>query len=221
MNKYYKITIVLFLIISCSNKQDNFPRTLWGGVKPIKESNYSSDVWVIGDSYLSEGPPRWPFYIAISDSGGKILFDYKAGARSDLMFSYFEEDLKHGTPHYLIWALGMNDNTHFEMPTIGFYLWKYYYNKVQGICKKKKIQLIVCTIPNVPIRDNSKKNEYIRHNLKNYIDFDSLVTNGVDKSWKRGWLEANGKGVHPTELGARNMGSYFKKRFSEITKYAY
>ncbi len=221
MNKYLILAFLTFFYVGCTNNNDQLRWTFSGVLNSNQFANERRDIWIIGDSYCGNFPARWTYHIAKFDSLGKFLFINESGARSDLMFSYLKEDLKHNSPKYLVWTLGMNDNTHFEMLNIGFFLWRYYFNKVEAICKKKNIQLIVCTIPNVPITDNSKKNDYIRHNFKNYIDFDSLVNNGTDRSWRRGWLEDFGQGIHPSVMGANKMAIYFKKRFSEITNYAY
>ena len=218
---YFFILVLLIIIPACKSNNNKYHRIKWGGVELKKTSSLKSPVWVLGDSYCSYLNNRWPYYFSQTDTLGNFLFNKIAGAKSYLMYSYLEEDLKQTTPKFLVWTLGMNDNTHFEMPALGFYLWKYYVIKVESLCVKKHTTLIVCTIPNVPARDNTKKNEYIRQNFKNYIDFDSLVNNGVNKSWRKGWLDENGKGYHPTKLGAKKMAVYFKKRFSEITHYKY
>ena len=107
----------------------------------------------------------------------------------------------------------MNDGSDKFMANL---TWKYYVKKLMDLCDKNNITLILATIPTVPTRDNTGKNDFVRNSGYRYIDFDKAVSDGMG-NWKKGMLSDDG--VHPTESGAEAMSEVFLKDFPEIKNY--
>jgi len=175
-------------------------------------NDYYSDVFIFGDSYVNSGNPhRWPYYIY--NKQYTFLLDGLPGGKSIDSYDYLKSALSIHKPKYLIWCLGMNDGG----DRLGISLtWKHYLNKVEQLCKSNNINLILSTVPSIPTRDNTLKNEYVRKSGYRYIDFDKVVSDSKG-NWKNGMLSDDG--VHPTEMGAKVMSERFLVDFPEIKNY--
>lgn len=82
--------------------------------------------------------------------------------------------------------------------------WLNTYNQIKAICESRDIELVLCTIPNVPSINNTFKNEIIRNSGYRYINFAKAVgAEEVGSSWYTGML--SGDNVHPSALGAQKL----------------
>lgn len=82
--------------------------------------------------------------------------------------------------------------------------WLNTYNQIKAIYESRDIELVLCTIPNVPSINNTFKNEIIRNSGYRYIDFAKAVgAEEVGSSWYTGML--SGDNVHPSALGAQKL----------------
>ena len=160
-------------------------------------SEYNKSIWIFGDSYVSlNAENRWIYHM--EKLCGKVaLVDGYAGRNSYYAFESFAESIDRGNPSIVIWAMGMNDKDSGSVNS----KWKEYTEKVIAICKKRNIEVILCTIPCTPTVDNSYKNAYIKSTGCRYIDFAKSV-NG--ESFGSTWFDdmLSNDNVHPSEKGA-------------------
>jgi hypothetical protein len=82
------------------------------------------------------------------------------------------------------------------------------------ICEERGITPILSTIPNVPERDNSPKNEWVRKSSYRYIDFNRAVGADKDVHWYPEMLSADN--VHPAAKGAEALYMQVLCDFPEI-----
>lgn len=163
--------------------------------------DYRKNVWLFGDSYISTtSSERWVKYL-LDWCGDNILLNAYPGEASERAFADLQNALKHGTPKYLVWCIGMNNgDTSDAISTI----YKTYLEQVMSICNKNKIELILATIPNTPSINHTFKNEYIRNSGYKYIDFAKAVgADSYPSNWYDGML--SGDKVHPFEKGAKSL----------------
>ena len=79
-----------------------------------------------------------------------------------------------------------------------------------------RIQMIPCTIPNTPIIINTFKNNIVKQNGCDYIDFAKVVNaEEIGSTWYDGMLSSDN--VHPTEEGARALANAIINDFPIIT----
>lgn len=157
------------------------------------------DVYFYGDSYVSANTyNRWPIHAA--DIGAKFFLHGFPGADSHLMIKKMLEDVsRYGKPKAIVWGLGMNDNSD-DNENKADSVWDSYIKELHRFCNILGIKFIPCTIPNVPERFHGGKNNYIKSNYSEYIDFNYAVDNTVDYNWIEGTL-GNDR-LHPNENGA-------------------
>lgn len=173
--------------------------TVWGNgsLANVELSYYSAawlhKVWMFGDSYFNIGEPaRWTSYIPQMVKKRYIMMNGYPGASSANEYPALMAALEKEIPDYVIWCLGMNDT---------YSIWLENLLKVQKVCAEKRIKLIPATIPNVTSRNNQDKNEYVRTNFDEYIEFALAVNTGDDTTvWFDGMLSDDA--VHPTNEGA-------------------
>ena len=163
--------------------------------------DYRKNIWVFGDSYLSiDNIARWTYWL-LQWCGDNVLVNAFPGEDSQGAFSDLNVALKHGTPKYLVWCLGMNDGDKNGVISSGY---KTILNNVMVICKSKGIELVLATIPNTPSIEHTYKNEYVKSSGYKYIDFAlSVGATEYPSSWFDGML--SGDNVHPSELGAKSL----------------
>ncbi len=179
--------------------------------------NWSSDafarrVWVLGDSYLGiNNPMRWPYYLYRDGYQAHLLAGYP-GMPAQNSAEEFARYVELGTPEYAVWTLGMNNadtpdgiNETYLRATTEFL----------NICKERGITPILATVPNVPDRINSYKNEWVRASGYRYIDFARAV-GGVEtgSGWYKDMLFTDM--VHPTSKGAQALYMQVLVDFPEI-----
>lgn len=166
---------------------------------------WEKDTWVFGDSYLT----YWPA-IAIRNGYGNCLFDGYPGAASTSEYDSFVKNLAYNTPKRIVWALGMNNQDSGEISPD----WLDKFNKISEICLSHKIELVLVTIPNTPIRDNSYKNAFIKQSGYRYVDINEAVGADVSTEWYNGLLSSDN--VHPTQDGAKVIAERFMADIPEL-----
>lgn len=151
------------------------------------------DTWIFGDSYTDFWPSK-----AYGNGNDNFYLDGYSGRGSQDGYSSLERALKYGTPKRIVWMLGMN-NADTESAVNSS--WNSVFDQLKTLCSNKHVQLIPCTIPNVPDRIHTFKNDIIRSSGLPYIDIASaLGANEAGATWYPGLLGSDN--VHPTGTGA-------------------
>ena len=152
-------------------------------------------IWFIGDSYVSYYSQRWPVQLSVLFDESNYLVDGLAGGTSDDMLPELIRLLSLGTPKFLVWCLGMNDNV---------WNWRYYEKQVEMLCRSKGITLVLQTIPQ-PVGGASKSgiNSQVRESGYRFIDAYSAVCDS-NGDWYAGMCDDD---VHPTVLGAKSIAA--------------
>lgn len=170
-----------------------------------------SNVWIIGDSYLSYANVRWPYYM-YADGIKNILVDSLPGRNSMTAYGILQNLLKYGHPQYIVWALGMNDADTSGSPNAS---WQVYVTNFINECTVNGIIPVLCIIPNTPNDRNVEKNNFVKASGCRYIDFAKFVNaESAGAGWYDGMLSSDG--THPTEEGAKALYSAFLQGFPEI-----
>ena len=170
---------------------------------------FMKPVWVCGDSYTSMYTARWTYQLINNFGIDGFLIDGFPGAESKDIAPDLKQLLKYGTPKYLYWCLGMNDNS---------VLWKYYATEVEELCRERGITLIYQTIP-WPTTGSSEKakiNQFIKDSGYRYVDGYSALCKDANGTWYDGM---NDDGTHPTVLGAKVLAGQVLVDFPEIANY--
>lgn len=174
--------------------------------------SFAKKIWIVGDSYLGYGhAARWPYYLYRDGYANALLTGY-AGMSATRGIEEFREIIKMGEPEYAVWCLGMN-NADSETEISSSYLEAT--EEFLAICKERGITAILSTVPNVPNRENSHKNDYVRASGYRYIDFAKAV-GGEERgsSWYPDMLFTDL--VHPAALGAEALYMRVLVDFPEI-----
>lgn len=173
-----------------------------GGVGLMK------DIWIFGDSYAD----TWPVPMHSIYNFSNYMLDAYSGRDSATAYTSLINDLKIGTPKFLVWMMGMNDADSDESVNSS---WLSTFNKLKDLCKKNGIILIPCTIPNVPKRNMVFKNDIIKKSDLPYIDIaESLGASSKDSTWFEGLLGEDR--VHPSDLGKKTIAEVLYTEFSLI-----
>lgn len=160
-----------------------------------------SGLYYFGDSYTSLGDPsRFPKYLIEYGYDNYVLCGFGGGA-SVQEIETFRNIVSIRKPMYCVWALGMNDG---DSATAINDNWKTCVDEIISYCNDNGIELILATIPNTPIINNTFKNDYVKATGKRYIDFAKAVgAESSGSSWYSDMLHTDN--VHPTELGAKAL----------------
>lgn len=154
-------------------------------------SEYRQKVWAYGDSYFD----LWP-WICNAKGANHWMIDGFSGRGSTDALKSLKLALKHATPSIILWCLGMNDpDTETEISAS----WLENIQKVKAICDENNITLIPTTIPNVPTRNHSFKNTYVRENFSRYVDLSESLGAETSTSWYSGLLPDGD--IHPSDAG--------------------
>ena len=167
-------------------------------------NDFDKKIWMYGDSYFDHWLP-----VSIDRGYTNCLTDGWSGGSSAAGRSSFELSIKHGTPSIVVWCLGMNNGDDGAINQS----WLDSITAVKEICDSKGIDLWVTTIPNVPTRDHTYKNAYIRENFK-YIDISKLVGAEESTSWYEGLLYTDN--VHPSAEGDFYIANIMETYFPEM-----
>ena len=154
-------------------------------------SAYKKNIWVYGDSYADYWIPNL-YAKDIKD----FYADAYSGRNSANALTSFQNALQLGNPKILVWMLGMNDADSGAINSN----YKSAFDNVKALCKKRNITFVPCTIPNTPTQTHIYKNQYVRDNADNYIDFAKILGANVEgSSWFDGLIAADN--VHPSNQG--------------------
>lgn len=215
------------LILKSGKAARTFSVNWWGGGAPFVRNNGSSSanarltfipydqdkpVWIIGDSYISwSAQNRWPYYLYTAGYKNWMA-DHTPGAGSAAQYAEFHNDLKFGTPKYVIWAMGMNDGPdNADSPTDR---WLIYVKKFIADCEERGIIPILTTTPSIPKHNHQQMCKWVRESGYRYIDFSAAVTGNDALEWYPGYLSSDN--IHPAAPGAKALADQVLKDFPEI-----
>lgn len=177
--------------------------------------NINKPIWLFGDSFFTFSRLRWTHYLVQDGYDTSCLINGYAGEQSADAMVGLKNLLEVATPRYIVWMEGMNDADDGAVDAS----WFAAYEELQAICKEKKINLVLATIPNAhangKFRDNSYKNAIIRDSGYRYIDCYAAVGSTDDGYWFDGMLDTDG--VHPTQQGAIALYYRILADFPEIS----
>lgn len=175
---------------------------------------YNKEIWVFGDSYLSlMSKARWPYYV-LNSGYDKCMYSGFPGAPSETMYHDWKTALTHGTPKYAVWCLGMNNrDTESDINSSWLGCVKAFIRD----CEERNIIPILSTVPNVPERIHTHKNEYVVNSGYRYVDFATAVgATEKGSQWLKDYLSSDM--VHPDINGAKALSERFIKDLSDILK---
>ena len=151
------------------------------------------DTWIFGNSYTDFWPSK-----CYANGGSNFYLDGYSGRSAQGGYDSLLLTLKYGKPKRIVWMLGMN-NPDTEIAVNES--WNNIFNELKKLCAIMNIQLIPCTIPNVPERIHTFKNQIIRNSGLPYIDISSVLgANEKGSNWFSRLLSSDN--VHPTGLGS-------------------
>lgn len=176
--------------------------------------DFNAPIFMFGDSYQSIGDSaRYPYYL-VQNGFTNFLAAGFPGASALHGIEAFRAIIAHATPKYVVWALGMNGSDSAD--AVNTY-WKDATDEVIATCASKNITLILATVPNVPERIQTFKNDYVRNSGKRYIDFAKAVgAEQLGATWYTGMLSSDN--LHPTALGAQALYAQLLADFPEIIR---
>lgn len=187
---------------------------LTGGEFVFDTSDFKKPIYFFGDSYAGlTAENRWVNYIREWGFDNWLINAYP-GQASLSAKGMLDFALSKGNPEVLIWGLGMNDGDSSSAVNDN---WLNTYNQIKTICESRDIELVLCTIPNVPSINNSFKNEIIRDSGYRYIDFAKAVgAEEVGSNWHAGMLSSDE--IHPAILGAQKLALRAIEDVPELAK---
>ena len=167
-------------------------------------NDFDKKIWMYGDSYFDHWLP-----LSINRGYTNCLADGYSGGGSTAGLASFKLALEHGTPSKVVWCLGMNDGD----STVVNQSWLNAINSVKEICDTHSIELWVATIPNVPSKNHTYKNAYIRENFS-YIDIAKYVGANESTAWYTGLLSSDK--IHPSTQGDFYIANIMENLFPEM-----
>ena len=172
-------------------------------------TDYTKDLYVFGDSYLD----HWPRYVmnTMQNNYQNYLLDGFGGRGSlDAVASMKIIEASYGIPKKILWCMGMNDGDNGAINEN----WLKALNIIIDFCNQYNVELILCTIPNVPTVDNTYKNAYIRSSVYRYVDLAKAVGSDISTSWFTGLLSNDG--VHPSTAGNKMIADFMISQVPEM-----
>lgn len=163
----------------------------------------NKNVWLFGDSYFSEVPERWVYYVDRT----KCFFNGYPGEGSTNALEELEYLLTVGKPKYVVWCLGMNDTNQTT--------WNNAFTRLKELSSQYGFELVMGITPTVPTRLNNEnyRTSILSSGLR-YIDFYSAVGTNESGIWFDGLISDDG--VHPSILGGKVLASQVYADFPEI-----
>lgn len=160
------------------------------------------DIYLFGDSYTPlHDPAQYTVYLA-NKGYDNFMICGTPGANAAGGLTQFQRIMSIKHPKMVVWALGMNDAD--SSTGIINSSWLSATQEVVDYCDTNGIELVLATIPNVPERINTHKNEWIRNSGRRYVDFAKAVgAEETGSSWYPDMLKADQ--VHPAVLGAKAL----------------
>ena len=190
----------------------------------ISNNSFKKPVWMFGDSYFGADSEvrqmywlkKWGFTGYLKESFG--------GQTSQYAYTDFTKCLAFGTPKYLVWAEGMNDDNNGVLDDITAGQWYEYYIKVKELCERYGIELIPVTVPEVrgDYFNKDAISEVVRNSGLRYIDVAKAVGSNANGEWYGNGTEydyQSADNVHPSVYGARAIAIQFLIDFPEIMQY--
>lgn len=183
-------------------------------------NDFARPIWMFGDSYFGIASNIRELYWLSQWGYLNVLVQGYAGQSSAGAFPDLERCIAISKPKYLVWALGMNDNTSLAS-------WQSYVADVKAICDANGIELILATIPQAKNTTTYKYKDdmsaWIRNNSGlRYIDVAKAVGSNADGEWY-GYGETydyqSSDNVHPSVYGAKAIATQFLIDFPEILQY--
>lgn len=161
-------------------------------------SQFNCETWLIGDSYFGSGSSRVVGRLIEWGFTKGVLIAGLGGLNSELGYNELLKLLNFGTPKYLVWYLGMNDDSS-DVDT--------YYPLIEDLCDTYGIELIFNKIPLVPTRldEGNYVNSYVLQSGRRYVNSYDSVGADEDGVWYTSYLSDDG--VHPSETGAAALAS--------------
>jgi lysophospholipase L1-like esterase len=166
-------------------------------------------VWAFGDSYFGISSQVREMYWLKEWGYLNFMISGFPGASSSEMNPELERCLKIANPEFIIWCLGMNDNS-----TLNF--WISQVNKVLSLCEKNGIKPILCTIPNVrnnvTYKNKNEMSDWVKNSGQRYVDVQKAVGANEDGEWYGNGTEydyQSSDNVHPSEYGAKAIATQF------------
>lgn len=168
---------------------------------------FNKPIWVVGDSYTSFYDERWTKQMVKTIGVDKFLVIGLAGGGSSGIYADLQKALAFGTPKFLLWCLGMNDDAEG---------WGAVFDNLKTLCASMGTELILQTIP-IPNLETSSNQEAINTAIKasgyRYIDACAAMCPNNTWPWYDGYCA---DGVHPTVLGAKVLAARFLSDFPEF-----
>lgn len=194
-------------------------------VLSVSNSAIKSPVWMFGDSYYgADGEARQMYWLR-KWGYDNILIQSFGGQGSNDAYNDLLRCLDYGTPRYLVWSLGMNDDNVNDLDDIKSGVWYTTYQKVRKICEVMNIELILTTIPEVrssSCKNKDKMSEVVRNSGLRYIDAAKAVGSNAQGQWYGNGTEYDYQStdnVHPSKYGAKAIANQFLIDFPEIMQY--
>nr|DAY95268.1 MAG TPA: hypothetical protein [Caudoviricetes sp.] len=208
---YYEISDVIWEGCFGSVFVESVNSTLTNCIFTWDCKDYKKDIWAFGDSYFSMSSDiRWTHYINRWGYDNWLVDSYP-GRNSVGAYNSLLKNLEFYKPKYILWCLGMNDADNGAINSN----WLNTLNSIKALCETKGIELILATIPNVPTRDNSYKNNYIRNSGNRYVDFEKAVGSDINVNWFDDMLHSDG--VHTAKNGAVALAFEAINKVPELT----
>ena len=244
MNTYVKVhvserknKVLLFVQTLTGSFEHEFDYWSANGLIAVKSSTAMTDtllslsnpsfkcpVWMFGDSYYGVDTPNRQRYWLRKWGYENVLVQSFGGQGSNDAYNDLLRCLNFGTPKYIVWSIGMNDDNSGVLSDITTGVWYTTYQKVKKICEAMDIELILTTIPEVrggyPNKDAIS--EVVRNSGLRYIDAAKAVGSNADGEWYGNGTEydyQSSDNVHPSENGAKAIATQFLLDFPEIMQY--
>ncbi len=190
----------------------------------LSNPSFKCPVWMFGDSYYGADTENRQLYWLRKWGYDNTLVQSFGGQGSNDAYLDLLRCLDFGTPKYLVWSLGMNDDNSGVLSDITTGVWYTTYQKVKKICEAMDIELILTTIPEVrggyPNKDAIS--EIVRNSGLRYIDAAKAVGSNSNGEWYGNGTEydyQSSDNVHPSKYGAKAIATQFLVDFPEIMQY--
>lgn len=183
-------------------------------------NDFARPIWMFGDSYFGIASNLRELYWLAQWGYLNVLVQGYGGQSSAGAFPDLQRCFNISKPKYIVWALGMNDNTSLAN-------WQSYVADVKALCDANGIELILATIPQCANTTSYKykdaMSQWIREDSGcRYIDVAKAVGSNADGQWY-GYGETydyqSSDNVHPSVYGAKAIATQFLIDFPEIMQY--
>lgn len=190
----------------------------------VSNPTFKCPVWMFGDSYYGVDSPNRQLYWLREWGYDNTLVQSFGGQGSTDAYNDLLKCLDFGTPKYLVWSLGMNDDNGGVIEDITTGVWYTTCQKVRKICEAMDIELILTTIPEVrgAYYNKDKMSEVVRSSGLRYIDAAKAVGCNANGEWYGNGTEYDYQSpdnVHPSKFGAKAIATQFLVDFPEIMQY--